>query len=253
MKRLREQMWEAYLDGELLASEAAEFEASLSDMDRRRIAADMSFERALAERLSENAACPDEVWERTRALVKQHQRPAPFSITRRRRWYWGVATLAAAASVAFVLSLFTPGGPVPDSSSVILAASSTAELSARSEIEPGRESAQRYLDSKGVDLELDESRAHEVLNERHHSLEVLGARHEFLNGEPVTEVFFGCCGHPVKLLLAERHSAAAREISLAAAQDSDIQATRNVGDYFTAVVTEHSAHGLLDIFQAPMY
>ena len=118
----KERLWQAYLDGELSTGESAEFEQSLSPSEREGLASEMRFERALAERLGENAHCPDEVWERTKALVAGAEAPA-LAQSSRRRWYWGVATLAA-ASIAFVLSLYTTGDGAYTLSSAILAASS---------------------------------------------------------------------------------------------------------------------------------
>ena len=50
----REQLWQAYLDGELSACEAAQFETTLSEAERRRLAAELRFDRALADRLRQH-------------------------------------------------------------------------------------------------------------------------------------------------------------------------------------------------------
>lgn len=241
----KEHLWQAYLDGELSASEAAQFESSLSDIERAQLAEDMRFERVLAERLSEDAECPDDVWARTRALVEGRGSGAAPALGRSGSWRLGAATLAAAASIAFLLSQYVPLGGAPESSAVILAASTIEELAAGSEVEQGPDSAERFLHGHGIDLGIvDDTTA----VGRHRNVEVVGARQELLCGEMVTEVLIGCCGFPLKILLTKRDSAVAREIGLAAANNSDVQSTRIVGDYLVAVVGHHKSHSLLEMF-----
>ena len=114
MKKDTEQYWQAYLDGELSASEAADFEASLTDAQREQLAVDMHVERVLAEHLGRDAECPDEVWERTKARVARLSETGTPHAAGHRRWYWGAATLAAAAAIAFVISIIAPTGGSPD-------------------------------------------------------------------------------------------------------------------------------------------
>lgn len=247
MHENREQLWQAYVDAELSVTEAAEFEVSLTEVERGRLADDMQFERVLAERLSHEAECPDEVWERTKARVLElGETPVRIQV-HLKRWYWGAATLATAAALAFVISLFAASGGTPDRPTVILAASSVEELAASSEIEPGSDSAEQFLHEKGVQLHLVDDGALETLVRHHSGIHFIGARQESLEGDPVTEVFVECCGLPVKVLLASLDSNAANRIGVAAAQNGDIQATRVIGDYLAAVVSRHESHGLLDM------
>ncbi len=247
MHENREQLWQAYIDAELSLTEAADFEASLSEAERERLADDMQFERVLAERLGHEAECPDEVWERTKARILELGKPPVRIQVRHRRWYWGAATLAAAAALAFVISLFALSGVTPDRSAVILVASSIEELAASSEVGPGSDSAEQFMHEKGVQLQLVDDSTLETLVKHHPDIHFIGARQELLEGDPVTEVFVGCCGLPVKVILASLNSKAASRIGLAAAQDGDIQATRVVGGYLAAVVGRHESHGLLDM------
>ena len=92
--------WQAYLDGELSASEAADFEANLDDRERQLLASEMSFESAFAEKLGMDATCPDQVWENTRALIEAKRAPRRSM----KRLYYGAATFAAAASIAFMIA-----------------------------------------------------------------------------------------------------------------------------------------------------
>ena len=240
----REHLWQAYLDGELTVIEMSEFEASLDEDARERLAAEMRFEGGLAERLSQDVKCPDEVWERTKALLAGKQEaPAPSF----RRWYLGVATLATAATLAFMISL---SGPVnPDvASALMLAAETVEELAATSETDADADAVRTYLADHNVDLELNPMESLAIAS-AHHPLEIIGARTYEVNGEPVVEMLFGCCARPVKVMMAAQGSDVAILIGLASAHgNGDVQATRTVGRYLVAVVSDHPAPGLLDIF-----
>ena len=235
--------WQAYLDGELSVSEAAAFEAELDDEERQLLASEMRFESAFADKLSQNAACPDQVWDRTRALIEAQRMPRRSM----RRWYYGAATFAAAASIAFMISVFAPVDSSP-SSAVVMAAQSVEELAATSETPGDRESVHRYLLAHEVRLDLREPMSLHMAG-THPYIELVGARTEMANGEPVVEMLFNCCHQPVKILMVERGTKAALDIGQAAGAGHHVQATRMVGIYLTAVVSDHRAHGLLDIFE----
>jgi len=250
MKKNVEQYWQAHLDGELSASEAADFEASLTDAQREQLVIDMRVERVLTEHLSRDADCPDEVWERTKARVAQLDKAKVREVAGRRHWYWGTATtLAAAAAFAFVISLLAPTGGSPDSSSLIFAASTVEELVATSESQAGSDSVEHYIREKGIKLYLEDDSFLEKLKigGGHHQLRIIGARQEMHNGVPVTEVLIDCCGRPVKILLVSLDSDVAGEISLATTQEGHIQATRVIGNYLAALVCRHESYGLLDL------
>ena len=239
----REHLWHAYLDGELTVIEMSEFEASLNQDERERLAAEMQFESGLAERLSQDVKCPDEVWERTKTLLAaQQEAPVPSF----RRWYWGMATLATAATLAFMISLF--GAVNPDTASaLVLAAETVEELAATSETDADADAVRTYLADHNVDLELNPMESLAIASA--HPLEIIGARTYEVNGEPVVEMLFGCCGRPVKVMMAVQGSDAATLIGLASASgNGDVLATRTVGRYLVAVVSDHPAPGLLDIF-----
>lgn len=246
MKENKEHLWHAYLDGELSAIEAVKFEASLTDAEQARLAAETRFERALAERLSEGAECPDDVWERTRALITRQEVKATPTSGRRRSWYWGAATLTAAAGLAFVISMFaTPGGP---RSALVLSAATVNELAATSEVQPGSDFAEQFIRENGIDLKIQDDNELEARQGQHQHVRIVGARQEPVEGGTVIEVLVDCCGFPVKIVFADVDSSAAREIGLAAAEDGDVLATRVIGDYMAAVVSRHESHHLLNLF-----
>jgi len=262
MNEKHEQLWYAYVDGELSVTEMAEFEKSLTPVDRDRLAGEMRFENGLSERLNENATCPEEVWERTKALLKQAQAKEASSTpdniipmipenqeVPRRSLFWGAATMVAAACVALVF-MYTPSKVMDeDSRVVILAAESVEELAAQSEIEGTAELLQHYLADHGIRLDLNDIDSLKIAKE-HHGIEVLGAMEDMIGDDPVIEMLFSCCNAPVKVVLAKQDSAAAQYIGQAVGRGTtQIQATRIIhGDYLAAVVGKHPAHGLLDIF-----
>jgi len=240
----REQLWQAYLDGELSACEAAQFEATLSDAEQRQLAAEMRFDRALADRLRRDADCPDALWERTRAKLAPAARPG-----RARRLVLTGAALAAALLAVFVLPELYPMG-FSTGSDVIHAARSVEDLIAQSETEPGLTNVQEYLDDKGVSLKLLKDCALFRGAPGHPPGKVLGVRQIRFGGTRVTEVFVDCCGRPVKFVLAPQGSRAARLLAEAAALHNDVQAANDVGDYAVAVVARHPADRLMNLFDA---
>lgn len=247
MKKNREMMRQAYLDGELSVSEVSEFEATLDEAERERLAAEVHLENGLAERLAQDAKCPDDVWERTKALVAEQH--APARPARLRRWYWGAATLAA-ASVAFFVANNAPTPAAP--SAIVMAAESVEDLAATAECDASREVVQAYLHDHDVELKIGEiEKVAKGSMMKHYGIEILGARSEELpSGKRVVEILFGCCEYPVKVLMAEKGSDAAIEIGEAAgAQNKNhVLTTRTVDGYIAALVGRHQAHGLLDIF-----
>ncbi len=243
-------LWQAYLDGELSVAETAEFEASLTEAERERLASEMRFENGMAERLSHNATCPIEVWKRTQAMLREcaakekagaASGPSPF-----RRWYWGMATIAAAATIALVFATFAPV-PRGDYSAIVMAAASVDELAEQSTQQGDKSIAEEFLRALNFDLHLNEESSLGMAA-IHHDIKVVGVHQSALEGDPVAEIFFGCCDYPVKIILAQKGSAAAKRIGLAAADGGQVQATRVIGDYVTAVVGKHPAYDLLDIF-----
>lgn len=241
----KERLWQAYLDGELSASEATEFESSLSESERKALAADMRFEHGLHELLSEGA-CPDPVWERTQALIR---RTAPPRQSGSRR-YWVAASLAAAC-LAFVLLVVSGELRSRSNTNVIHAASSVNALASTSDVAPGHDNAVHYLKQHGIHLGIHNEPELEAMYLPHRPIKVVGARQDTFAGDRVTEVLFSCCGYPVKVLVARQDSPAAKAIGRATGQkNSDVQATKIVDGYLAAVVSRHPAHGLVNALEA---
>jgi anti-sigma factor RsiW len=252
MKQDKEKLSQAYLDGELSASEISEFERILSAEERDRLAGEIRFERALGERLAHDAECPDAVWRR----VEQIHGLRPRFAQRHRRIGWGIASLAAAACIGFFAAVYGPGlvritpGIEMDSEAVVLAAETVEELQAASMTQPGRDAVQQFLRNAGITLEVDSVEAL-PMGALHHDIAIIGARKDPAGRDAVYELLFACCGYPVKVVVARCGSHAAETIGRAAAVDGQVQATRRVAGYLAAVVGNHEARDLIDIFAPP--
>ena len=113
--------------------------------------------------------------------------------------------------------------------------------------EPGHKAAALFMRNHGIHVQVD---SEDVLPMAavHHDIWILGARMDRAGKGEAGVILFGCCGEPVKITVAERGTPAAEAIGKAAAKNSQIQATRLIGGYIAAVVGDHDAHNLLDIF-----
>lgn len=248
MKGNKDKLWQAYLDGELSVTEMAEFEETLGPDERAALAADRRFEAGLADALSRGAACPDDVWARTRALIVAKAEGGPPQRSRARRWYWGASMTAAAAIIAFAIAQFVPSDPSRLDSATVINAETVSEAMAMMETAPGVEQAQQFLRLHHVHLKFNAVDTLGLQMILHHDIEVLGAREERAGGQPVVSIYFACCLYPVKVVVAEEGSRGADALGRSAAQGGQVQAIRVFGRYVTAVVGKHHAHGLLDIF-----
>ena len=65
-------------------------------------------------------------------------------------------------------------------------------------------------------------------------------------GETVAQLVYECCGKPVKVVIVPKHSEAAAAIRRAI-DEGNVQEFRTIGDYLTVAVSNHYAHGLLDM------
>ena len=237
----REKMRQAYLDGELSASETAEFEAALTPAEREQIEGEVGLEAGLGEVLSRGAACPDALW---RGL---ETRMAEGRSDKKRNHYpsWRLAA-AAAAGIVFAVSLFAPQSKDVASPAVVLAAETVDELARMSLTGPGIEEVETYMRGHHVEVQILQP-AKLGMASMHRGIEILGAREEAVGNDRVVSLLMACCDHPVKVVFARRGGPAAEAIGKAAAGGGHVQATRAIGAYIAAVVGTHPAHGLLDI------
>lgn len=251
MQANKEQLWQAYIDGELPATEMAAFEESLSATERRALANDVQFDRALSQRLAQDAECPDEVWARTKALLESHAEDSngdsPKNVVPLRRpWFPNIATIVAAAGITLMVSWFLPFITGRSTAPVILAEETVSELAAQSELnDPTLEQIQQYMQQHNYKMHLVAIETLRVV-QVHKNVKLLGVSRS--NNGDIAELYVACCNQPVKIILAERSTSEARAISRALGQDNDLQDVRLVDNYVAGVVSKHPAVGLLDIF-----
>ena len=245
-------MCQAYLDGELTVGEIAEFEATLSPEECERLAGEKQFEAGLAEAMSRDADCPDDMWQRIQAQVAEAQTPQNVVPFRRRHWL--VSSVAAAAVVAYFLIFSLPTilklPSDPTDSATLVSAGTVDELKALSETAPSMDAIRKFLEGKGINLVL--VGANELgMTAIHGEIDILGAREETISGKKVVSLLFGCCHLPVKVVVAKRGSEAGKLLGQTVGEvSSEVQSTRAVGDgrFVAAVVGRHAAGGLLDLF-----
>ncbi len=245
MSTANDRMWSAYLDGELGASEASEFDRGLTVSEKRRMAGEVVLERALADVLGRGATCPDAVWTRLRETVQADAKPEPQKAPS--TWpSWG-RMLAVAAVVVLTVAGLVVKTRSQHGDFVLMAEKSTEQLQQASRVRGNSlEDINEYVHENGF--------AFDVLpidndGSRHHWRELLGARESRYRGEKVMELFFDCCGKPLKVVVAPKNGAAARHIGEALAR-GELQASRPAGEYVTALVGRHRATALLDLVSA---
>ncbi|MFA6243994.1 MAG: hypothetical protein WC655_23835 [Candidatus Hydrogenedentales bacterium] len=245
MSIANDRMWSAYLDGELGASEASEFDRGLTVSEKRRMAGEVVLERALADVLGRGAACPEAVWARLRETIQAESKPEQQNTPS--TWpSWG-RMLAVAAVVVLTVAGLVVKTQSPRGDFVLMAEKDVGQLQQASRVRGhSLQDVNEYVHEHGF--------AFDVLpidndGSRHHWRELLGARESHYRGEKVMELFFDCCGKPLKVVVAPKNGAAARHIGEALAR-GELQASRPAGEYVTALVGRHRAAALLDLVSA---
>jgi hypothetical protein len=260
-KERKEELWSAYLDGELSCSEAREYDKSLTEEERARFAAELRFEEALAGRLCDDVRCPDELWKRvTRRLTEE-------SSPRRRflRLAWRTTPLAAAAAALLVVCLRHPWAPTPRESAAVALAPDTAPapdaqedflavvsgtdmLIHRVEIDGDEVAVGEFMRRHGFPFRLQPVSMLAESTSAGHPVQFFGARERMVDGERVLELMWQCCGQPVVVELAAEGTAPARRIHKAA-DGGQIQEVRQFGRHVAALVSSHKAKPFLDLVQ----
>lgn len=246
----RDKLWTAYLDGELSSSESVEFDSALSDRERERLIAEKRFESALAERLTGDMKCPDELWNQVVARMgaaEQHKRVMPPIL-----WKL-VATGAAAAGILLVVSaVFLTGrhnflGGSQQIAGDFLKLAPVAELEQRAEMKGDAQAATEYLAARGIPLTVQPISAL-VPETSPHQAVFLGARERTIDGERVVDLMWDCCGDPVIVSVAAEGSQAAEQIDRAFA-DGRVGGERRLGGHVAGLVSEHAPPAFLAILK----
>jgi len=239
-----EKLATAYLDGELSAAEAAEFDKLLSPQERAGLAAEMKFERAIGERLSHGAACPDDLWKKTFAAVEaKTSRVATFRS--RRNWVYAVTALAAALAITAAGLLIDFNVESRGPSILAMDKGTTIETLQEEAILKGHdtESVNAFFKEHGFNLAMTNADV-QIPGDHHTPRELLGMKPASYRGDDVMELMFNCCGRPLKVVVAKAGSRTANEIGEAMAA-GQIEESRRVGEYVAALVGKHEIHGLL--------
>ncbi len=246
MSHERDRLWSAYLDGELSSREAADFHQTVSPEERVRLAQEVCLETALVERLTLQSECPSEVWRRLRDRIDKRTKRGRFArlIGRRRaRWAVGIASAAAVLVALLVWQVLREArheGVVQED--LYEVADDVPALVRSAEVAGDIVRVRSFMAAHGIDVHLKaipssgEAGGHEV--------RLVGARKVHGRDEAGVELFFACCGQPVKVILAALGSDLARE--LAAAQErGQVRNSRVVGGFLAAAVGRHGTKEVL--------
>lgn len=238
MNEQQDKMWSAYLDGELSAAEAAEFDAALNATTQRRLQGEVTFEHALSEKLRAGVACPDALWAEVRGRLDSR---APMRRLRR----WSVP-LAIAASLVLGAVFAAQWFQQPEFLQPI---ESMADV--RSAHWDGTTTEEVGMLLHDLDLHV-QVWPTSTLSDRHtRGAELVGARELTYRHEPVVQVVYECCGKPVALWFAREGTPAARAMHRAARHPTRaLGATRSVGNAVVAPVGNHRTTHLADVVSA---
>jgi hypothetical protein len=246
MSTHKDEIWSAYLDGELTAGEATEFDASLTPEDRERLEGEMRFEAALAETLGEGPDCPDELWQQ----LREDMGATPDNISFLRRPVT-VRTLVPIAAVAAVLVLSVVGiyeayqvdAEIPFLNVADAEAQGLAELSELAS--PNEDQVEDYLRRHGMNVYLRDPE-HTVGLAHPNQTRLIGAFHREFKGSGVVVLLYECCGKPVLVPLVKRGSAAEAAIRSALGDSKcQVRSFAEVGDCTAFVVGKHPGAGTL--------
>ena len=239
MNTQRDNMWSAYMDGELSARDAAEFDESLTAEERETLAGEMRLERDLAEVLSRDAACPDDVWERTKQrLAEKADEPVARPKLATRPW---ARPLALAAAILLTVAWWMGRGTA-EPEFLTLAEHTVMALKATNELDgTALSDLNAYLEAHDVDVAL------KPMGSGGHPRMLLGVREAHYGDEEVIEVLFNCCDKPLKVVLIPQGGMAAQEAG-GALGTGHVQAIQPVGSFVAALVGDHHSEDILDYF-----
>lgn len=241
MSTQQDNLWSAYLDGELTASEAAAFDSSLSPTERERLQAEVRFETAMGEILGRASGCPADVWDRTiGAISTSTARPSRETPWRQFGALAVAAVLMLTAGFAvyrsvFALPAFLDGDLAPDALTHLeIASSDVREVNA-------------YLHDHGVTLTLHPfGDGEQFTRPGHHTVVLLGASEEEFAGDQVAEIIYECCGKPIKVIVAPKSGPVGDAVRKAIRMDA-VRDYRTIGGYIAVLVGNHPTRGLLEL------
>lgn len=237
----RDELWMAYLDGEMSVAEAASFSASLTDAEQGRAEAEIRLESALAKRLAVGPACPEETWA---GVLKQLESARPagpwWHLSRPLRiaaalllatGAWGVTGYMYRAQILRALSV-QPASPY------VMTAQKIEELTAHALVGGSPEEIQRFLDKEQIGVKLVEEWEHSPHGRR---IDLKGAALEQYGDIGMPAIYFECCGQPAKVYFV--HNCHAEPERCARYGQTDICDSKQIGQFTAVVVAKHHHAG----------
>jgi len=243
----KEKRWMAYMDGQMSASEALDFERGLSARERARLDGEVRLESAICESLSNGPCCPVSVWNDLTTRVNH-----PAQVKAGRLVYWvSRATVVLAATVAIVISApyyesYVAQGSVRSASRLGIFETSREEFSRGLEATTSIAAAEAYLRENNINLRLvsDSGASHE----HPHQVEFLGVCRGKCPEGTLYELRFWCCDQPSKVLIARRGTAGERMLR-GAVKCGVLEETPVGSEYVIAVIGDHNAPELHRLVQ----
>lgn len=243
----RERLLTAYIDGQLSASEAVAFEATLSQEEREWCAREIHFEQAVCEVLAGPIACPEALWQQLSEQMETAPRP-------RRRWLaqpwvaWS-AFGGLAAALAFTFYDVDPAAGQGQFFEPVLSLPADAvSMQSESSTPPDHDAVQQFMRQRDVMLIFNNFAGFQQVDG--HEVRLLGASEQGCHGRSVMEILFQCCGMPVKVVLAREDTAGA-DILEQGVREGRVKFLTHAGTYVMGVVGAHHAPDLTRLFQQP--
>ena len=243
----KDQLWSAYLDGELSPSETLEYEQGLSANSKERFVAEQRVESALQEVLVDAPECPEGLWRELQTRLA-----AGDSMPTRRR-LWKSVGLAVAAAVIFLLVLVPvltsrlPGEaldgmeliarvvPVDEMEDVIQVGGDVAEVS-------------RFLSDRGIALNVLPVETLSPRDAGEHVTRLVGARELQVGSEIMIELMWNCCGEPVVMKIMQQGGLVAASL-LKDVGARSIIGMGQAGGHWVAIMGAHAEPGFITLIE----
>lgn len=246
----------AYLDGQMSASEALDFEASLAERDRARLQGEVRLEAAIGERLScSGSGCPAALWESLAAqlapdnvvpLAAPPARPSRLAYWVSRTSVVVAATLAIVVGAPYYEAFFITEGQRPGSVVAITKNTTREQFSQGLQAPASLAAAQKFLHDHNIPLRLGHSSGAE--SGHRHDIEFLGICRGRCPEGTLFELRFWCCNEPAKLFVARRGTEG-EQILRAAFDEGEALECLSTDDFVAAVVGGHSSLELARLVQ----
>lgn len=266
----KSQLKSAYIDGEMSANEYLDFEKTLSEKEVSNLKADISFEKALGEKLNQGPKCPDDLWQSLKAQMEERAEettpkqeiPTENSVTKNKINPFLMSFLAAAAAVLITLSLQEGQKNTQDPNNPLNFASETGQMTPQKlfdiplTLEEFKKQTlntnsiaktQQLFTSSNFNLNIAEPK------HNHHKVEFIGAQKHQLNGEEVITLHYSCCDEPMKVIITCKGGDVCKHLtnSLSNENSAPIQSTIEIDKYRLALIGRHRGELLFDTITGP--